>query len=172
MPYVYSNNYHSAYTNTIPNPGGENEIIMFKSCFPNSEVGTSINDEKAIYNHIKLYFAAHPNKLFVLITSPGTAHVSSYKLTQELCNWLVDKNGWLNGYKGKNVFVFDFYGVLSELNSHHRYYNGQIEHVYATNYDGISPYHDGDDHPNAIGNQKATTEFISLLNIAYNRWKT
>jgi hypothetical protein len=68
--------------------------------------------------------------------------------------------------------VFDFYGVLSETSSHHRYYNGQIQHVYSTYYDGISPYHDGDDHPNAIGNQKATTEFISLLNIAYNKWKT
>ena len=172
MPYVYQNNHHSAYTNTISDPGGENEIIMFKSCFPNSEVGDSINDEKAIYNSIKGYFAAHPNKLFVLITPPGETDVSSYQLTKQLCNWLVDKNGWLNGYTGKNVMVFDFYGVLSETSSHHRYYNGQIQHIYSTYYDGISPYHDGDDHPNAIGNQKATTEFISLLNIAYNRWKT
>lgn len=171
MPNVYRNNYHSAYTNTIANPGGENEIIMFKSCFPNSEVGSSIDDEKAIYNSLKTYFAAHPNKLFVLITPPGETQVSSYKLTKDLCNWLVDKNGWLKGYTGKNVLVYDFYGVLSETNSHHRYYNGVIQHVYASDYDGVSPYHDGDDHPNAIGNQKATNEFITLLNIAYNRWK-
>jgi methionine-rich copper-binding protein CopC len=171
MPYVYQNNYHSAYTNTISNPGGENEIIMFKSCFPNSEVGTSIDDEKTIYNSLKAYFAAHSNKLFVLITPPGESQVSSYRLTKELCNWLVDKNGWLNGYTGKNVLVYDFYGVLSETNSHHRYYNGLIQHVYAEDYDGLSPYHNGDDHPNALGNQKATNEFITLLNIAYNLWK-
>lgn len=171
MPYVYKNNYHSAYTDTIANPGGENEIIMFKSCFPNSEVGSSINDEKAIYNSLKTYFAAHPNKLFVLITPPGEAQVGSYKLTKDLCSWLVDKDGWLKGYTGKNVLVYDFYGVLSETNSHHRYYNGVIQHVYASDYDGKSPYHDGDDHPNALGNQKATNEFIPLLNIAYNRWK-
>lgn len=171
MPYVYRNNEHSAYTNTIANPGGENEIIMFKSCFPLSDVGSSISDEKAIYNRIKTYFAAHPNKLFVLITPPGTTNVPSYGLTKTLCNWLVDKNGWLNGYTGKNIMVFDFYCVLSEVNSHHRYYNGQIQHVYASNYDGHSPYHDGDDHPNAAGNQKATNEFIKLLNIAYHNWK-
>ncbi len=173
MPYVYANNQHSAYTNTISNPGGENEIIMFKSCYPLSEVGSSINDEKAIYNSLKDYFAAHPNKLFVLITPPGETNVASYQLTRELCNWLVDKeNGWLAGYTGKNVMVFDFYGVLSETNSHHRYTSGSIEHIYASDYDGNSPYHNGDDHPNAIGNQKATDEFIPLLNIAYNQWKS
>lgn len=171
MPYVYGNNQHYSYTNTISNPGGENDIIMFKSCYPNSEVGDSISDEKAIYNQIKNYFAAHPKKLFVLITPPGTQHVSSYRLTQSLCNWLVSKDGWLKGYTGKNIMVFDLYGVLSEANSHHRYHNGVIQHVYASNYDGISPYHSGDDHPNAMGNQKATNEFISLLNIAYHVWK-
>jgi len=172
MPYIYNNDYHSAYTNTISNPGGENEIIMFKSCYPLSEVGTSIDDEKAIYNSLKAYFAAHPDKLFVLITPPGEATVTSYQLTRELCDWLVDKdNGWLAGYTGKNVFVFDFYGVLSETNSHHRWNNGQIEHVYASDYDGVSPYHNGDDHPNVTGNQKATNEFVTLLNYAYNQWK-
>jgi hypothetical protein len=47
-----------------------------------------------------------------------------------------------------------------------------VEHVYATNYDGNSPYHNADDHPNTLGNQKATVEFIKLLNYAYNLWKT
>ena len=162
------------YSRLAADPGGENEIIMFKSCYPCSEVGDSLADEKAIYNSLKTYFAAHPEKLFILITPPGKIHVDSYQLTRELCNWLVDKdNGWLKGYNGKNVFAFDFYGVLSEVNSHHRYVAGSdsIEHVYAAIYDGNSPYHDGDDHPNAAGNQKASSEFVNLLNIVYNRWK-
>jgi hypothetical protein len=173
MYYVNRSNYNSAYQNIIPNPGGQNQIIMIKSCFPNSEVGDSIGDEKAIYNRIKTYFAAHPEKLFVLITPPGETQVDSYRLTKLLCNWLVDKkNGWLKGYKGKNVMVFDFYGVLSETNSHHRWVNNNVQYVYASNYDGVSPYHDGDDHPNISGNRKATSEFIKLLNYAYNVWKT
>ena len=71
MPYVYDNDYHSAYTNTIANPGRENEIMMSKSCYPLSEVGSSIDDEKIIYNRQKSYFAAHQDKMFVLITPPG-----------------------------------------------------------------------------------------------------
>lgn len=171
MPYVYKNNLHSAYQNIIANPGGENEIIMFKSCFPMSEVGNSITDEKTVYNNIKSYFASHQNKLFVLITPPGETDVESYTKTRELCNWLVDtENGWLKGYTGKNILVFDFYGVLSETGSHHRVVGDHVEHLYASNYDGTSPYHDGDDHPNSQGNQKATNEFIPLLNYAYNVW--
>lgn len=172
MPYVYANNYHSAYSNNIANPGGENQIIMFKSCYPLSEVGNSIDDEKNIYNSLLPYFAAHQNKLFVLITPPGETKVESYIKTRELSNWLVDtNNGWLKNYSGKNVCVFDFYGVLSETGSHHRVVADHVEHVYASNYDGVSPYHNGDDHPNSVGNQKATTEFLPLLNYAYNVWK-
>lgn len=173
MPYVYADNSHYAYTNVISDPGGENDIIMFKSCFPNSEVGGGIDDEKAIYNSLLSYFAAHTDKLFILITPPGETVVSSYVLTKQLCDWLVDEqNGWLAGYTGRNVAVFDFYGVLSETDSHHRIFNNGIQHVYSPSYDGTSPYHDsGNDHPNATGNQKATAEYLPLLNYFYNRWK-
>ena len=29
---------------------------------------------------------------------------------------------------------------------------------------------DGDEHPNQTGNQKATGEFVNMLNIFYNQW--
>ncbi len=35
---------HSSYTRTLADPGGENEIILFKSCFPNSALEGSPND--------------------------------------------------------------------------------------------------------------------------------
>jgi len=173
MPYVYASNFHSDYTtNIMAEPSGGNEVIMFKSCYPLSEVGTSIDDEKVIYNSLLTYFAAHLDKLFVLITPPGETAVSSYLLTRDLCNWLVDKNsGWLKDYAYDNVVVYDFYCTLSETDSHHRVNDGAIEYVYDSSYDGNSPYHDGDNHPNSTGNQKATDEFIPLLNYYYNRWK-
>jgi hypothetical protein len=173
MPYLYANNLLSdGRTNAIANPGGENEIIMFKSCYPNSEVGSSIDDEKAIYNNLLTYFQNHTDKLFVLITPPGETQVSSSALTKELCNWLVDReNGWLKNYTHKNVAVFDFYCVLSETDSHHRINNGVIEYSYDPSYNGTSPYHSGDDHPTAEGNQKATAEFLPLLNYYYDQWK-
>ena len=114
----------------------------------------------------------HQDKLFILIIPPGETVVDSYLLTKELNEWLVDEdNGWLKDYAHNNVGVFDFYCVLSEANSHHRITNGQLEYVYAADYDGNSPYHDGDDHPNSTGNQKSTDELIPLLNYYYNRWK-
>lgn len=172
MPYVYANNFMGTYSNTIADPQTENTIIMFKSCYPLSEVGTSIDDEKAIYNSLLSYFATHTNKLFILITPPGTISVTSYALTKQLCDWLVDEqNGWLKDYPYNNVGVFDFYGVLSETNSHHRVIENRIEHVYAYNYDGVSPYHSGDNHPTSAGNQKATEEYLPLLNYYYNRWQ-
>jgi hypothetical protein len=57
MPFVYDNNSHYLHTNTITDPVGENIILMFKSCFPNSEVGSSIEDEKALYNDLLPYFS-------------------------------------------------------------------------------------------------------------------
>lgn len=173
MPYVYDNSAHYAYSNTIADPGGENEIMMFKSCYPLSEVGSGIEDEKALYDDLLDYFALHTDKLFVLVTPPGERVVSSYELTRDLGNWLVDaETGWLSGYPHHNVAVFDFYCVLSEVDSHHTIVNGEWVHEYCPTYDGVSPYHDsGDNHPNTAGNQKATIEFVPLLNYYYNRWQ-
>ena len=173
MPYVYATASHETWNhNDIAQPSGENEIIMFKSCYPLSEVGDSINDEKAVYSGLLSYFAAHQDKLFVLVTPPGVTNVSSSALTQELCDWLVNReSGWLKDYAHKNVLVYDFYCTLSETFSHHTVTDGSETHVWDKSYDGASPYHDGDDHPNETGTQKATAEFIPLLNAAYNNWK-
>ena len=108
----------------------------------------------------------------MLVTPPGVTNVSSSALTQELCDWLVNReSGWLKDYAHKNVLVYDFYCTLSETFSHHTVTDGSETHVWDKSYDGASPYHDGDDHPNETGNQKATAEFIPLLNAAYNNWK-
>jgi hypothetical protein len=173
MNAVYTTDSMHATYSPITNPGGENDIIMFKSCYPLSEVGDSIDDEKAIYNEILSYFELHPDKLFILVTPPGESTVSSYVNTHELCQWLVDEeNGWLAAYPLDNVGVFDFYCVLSELDSRHTVENGQLVYSYAADYDGVSPFHDGgNNHPNAAGNQKSTDEFVPLLNRLYNRWK-
>ncbi|MBB6479269.1 fibronectin type III domain-containing protein [Spirochaeta isovalerica] len=173
MNSVYtSNSQYSSYT-SISDPGGENSIIMFKSCYPNSEVGSSIDDEKAIYNSLLPYFASHTEKLFILITPPGETDVTSYILTKELNQWLVNMDtGWLSSYSEKNVAVFDFYCVLSENDSHHTVENDEIVYIYSDDYDGKSPYHNNyDDHPNNIGNQKSSAELLPLLNYFYNRWK-
>lgn len=177
MPYVYANNENYDYTNVIANPGGENGIIMFKSCYPNSDVGNSIDDEKLIYNSLLDYFGLHEDKLFILVVPPPMIVIDSAPLTRELANWLSDyEKGWLAGYGKNNVRVFDYYNVLTDPNNHHYVLNSRIRHIVSNNpVDAANPdelyYPTSDNHPNPQGHQKATGEFLPLLNAYYHMWK-
>lgn len=106
---------HSPYTRTLDNPGGENEIIMFKSCFPNSALSGSPDDPpspdgwltvghaKYVYNELLLYFREHPDKLFVIITAPPLSDPTYAANARAFNQWLM--NDWLieNNYPLKNV---------------------------------------------------------------------
>ena len=81
---------HSSYSRLSDalNPGGENTIIMFKSCFPNSNLagnpddppaasadnysGLSVANAKRIYIDLLGYFGTRPDKLFVVITAASS----------------------------------------------------------------------------------------------------
>jgi len=172
---------HSGYTRTLEDPGGENQIIMFKSCFPNSALTGSPNDPpgsyeelsvggaKYVYNQLLEYFASRPDKLFVAITAPPLSEGSYARNARAFNLWLL--NDWLEeaDYELNNVAVFDFYNILSDPNAHHRYHDGRIEHVQGAR-DTLA-YPSGDDHPSEQGSRKATEEFIPLLNIFYQRWQ-
>jgi hypothetical protein len=126
------------YSRLATDPGGQNTIIIFKSCFPNSHIGGNPNDPpkkganplrgqdcnsaymkvanvKGIYNDLLAYFKTRRDKLFILISSPplvegGTdaAHAANARAVH---TWLV--KSWLKNYPYKNVAVFDFYNVLT-----------------------------------------------------------
>lgn len=199
---------HSSYTrlSSDPDPSNENTIIMFKSCFLNSAISGNPSDAaktgsnplrgqgagstmtvanvKGIYNDILTYFAAHQDKLFVLIVTPPLAE-SATDVTQAanaraVANWLVNK--WLENYPYKNVALFDFYNVLtsnggsSDTNdlgqsrgNHHRWWNGHIQHSQTASSNFLA-YPTGDSHPSSAGNRKATGEFVPLLDYYYQRW--
>ncbi len=170
MPSVYSKIDTETAHNTIGAGSGENTVIMFKSCFPNSDVGNSIDDEKAIYESLLEYFSQHPNKMFVLITPPPKQHISHPKKTRELADYLVDKNGWLENYAGNNVYVFDLYNVLTSPDNHHMLVNGVEEHIVASPNNTLYYDSGGDDHPSAQGNIKAAEEFVPLLLYWYDQF--
>jgi hypothetical protein len=176
---------NSDYTRNLSDPGGENEIIMFKSCFPNSNLDGNPDDPpqegldftvgnaKYIYNDLLNYFRTRPDKLFVVITAPPVQDPTYADNARAFNLWLVQD--WLreNNYPYNNVAVFDFYNVLTHPDNHHRYRDGQIEYV--TNHGDNTSYYPSsgdDDHPNAKGSRKATEEFIPLLNIFYHRWQS
>ncbi len=170
----------SPYSRLSQNPGGENEIVMFKSCFPNSNLGGSPNDPpaqgqnllrgqpageevqtvqnaKGIYNDLLGYFATRQDKLFIVVTAPplieSETTPEAAANARALNSWLV--NDWLAGYPHQNVAVFDFFNVLTS--------NGGSGN--------FSAYGSEDSHPTAAGEQKATAEFIKLLNADYHAWK-
>lgn len=168
MSLVYAEKSNTVAENTVLPVPGDNSIVMFKSCFPNSEVGDSIQDEQEIYRSLLSYFAAHPDKMFVLVTSPPMSHLSTPRLTRQIASWLTDRqSGWLKDYEGHNVYVFDFYNVLTHPDAHHQMLDGQEKHVVVPEKDTLYYDSNGDDHPNEQGSQKATREFISLLSVWY-----
>ena len=191
---LYANtDIESGYARTLTTPGGENTVVMFKSCFPNSAVGGSAGDAippigsnplkgngmsdltvgnaKGVYLDLLEYFKTHPDKLFVLVVSPplrsADTNASDAANARTLANWLVSPDGLLKGYSAGNVFVFDYYTVLT--GGHHRIVSGAVEHSAGpSNY---SAFPTGDSHPSAAGDAIATTEFVPMLNAAYNAWR-
>lgn len=185
-------------------PAGENRIVLFKSCFPNSSLQGSpldavpaidanplrgqdadssqltVANAKGIYADLLQYFRTRPDKLFVVITAPPLQDGTWAANARALNEWLV--NDWLAGYPLSNVAVFDFYNVLTsnagsaDVNdldhsdgNHHRVWGGLVQHQRTLAQD-TSAYPSGDDHPSRAGNQKATGEFVRLLNVYYHRW--
>jgi hypothetical protein len=175
---------HAAYTRTLGDPGGENEIVLFKSCFPNSNLTGnptdpaspgeeySVGHAKYVYNEILQYFATRPDKLFVVITAPPVQDPTYAENARAFNTWLVED--WLqeNEYPYNNVAVFDFYNVLTGPDNHHRYQEGAVEHVWVEGRNtSYYPSSADDDHPSAAGDRKATQEFVPLLNLFYQRWQ-
>jgi hypothetical protein len=199
---------YGSWSRLASDPGGQNEIILFKSCFPNSNLygnpqdppyaepndwEYSVANAKAVYNNLLTYFASRQDKLFVVITAPPLS-LSDYPYDPDLSaaaraantrafnNWLIFN--WLSGYAHQNVAVFDYYNVLTSnggtvnindagqsSGNHHRWWNGAIQHVHGLN-NNFAAYPSGDSHPTTAGHQKGTSEFVSLLNIYYHRWKS
>jgi len=174
---------NASYTRTLQDPGGENQIVMFKSCFPNSILEGNPNDlpapgdsltvsnAKYIYNELLKYFITRPDKLFVVITAPPVQDSTFAENARAFNNWLMQN--WLseNNYPYDNVAVFDFYNVLTHSDNHHRFWDGRVEYLNSQGRNTLF-YPSEDDHPNPAGSQKATEEFVPLLNVFYHRWKS
>ncbi|MCX5977423.1 MAG: S-layer homology domain-containing protein, partial [Coprothermobacterota bacterium] len=118
-----------------PDPAGENRVILFKSCFPNSALQGSADDPvppiennplrgqdssspyhtlanvKGIYLDLLKCFAQYPDKLFVAITAPPLSDSTYAANARALNQWLMDD--WLKDYSYRNVAVLDFYNLLT-----------------------------------------------------------
>ncbi|HEY88414.1 MAG TPA: hypothetical protein G4N98_01590 [Thermoflexia bacterium] len=179
-----------AWSRLATDPGGENEIIMFKSCYPNSDLygnpGDPPLDEpndqytvanaKAVYNELLTYFETRLDKLFVVITAPPMAEVSyvindvSTPAADRAANarafnaWLV--NDWLDGYAHDNVALFDFYNVLTSNGSLSRVDDTSTReepHDYDLRPDGNHHYWNGSEivHSQTVANNFSAYPYFS-----------
>ncbi len=172
--------------------GRKNDIIVFKSCFPNNlflgkgtAPGNPNGPERTVWNAKAAYaalleeFGKHPSTLFVAVTAPPMSNVipaeplwkvilrqllnktypdvtKSGPLAREFNNWLKANDGWLEGYEGHNVAVFDYYDILTG--------NGRSNFTaYPTGDQGQ------DSHPSMDGNAEAAKQFIPFLNAVVRR---
>ncbi len=124
-------------------------------------------------------FARHPDVLFVFVTTPplappapepawkwlaksvlGKAHSGEKSVAQgerarRFAEWSASPDGWLAGYAGKNVVVFDYYRILTG--------DGRSNLL-------VYPTGGGhDSHPSGPGQKQAAAAFVSLLNGAVRR---
>lgn len=117
--------------------GKENEIIVFKSCYPNTKFKGNPSDKantdsnpprnfsadsefhtianaKRTYNDILNYCKSRPDKFFVFVTPPPRLELpENGRIARGFATWL--NNDWLkeSSYQLNNVMVFDLYNVLT-----------------------------------------------------------
>jgi hypothetical protein len=161
--------------------GRKNDIIAFKSCYPNNdftgpgvEPGDPEGEEKTVanakaaYRALLPYFSIRPQVLFVAFTAPPRAEPkkglkdrlkgalgsgpSAADYAREFNTWLADReNGWLAGYEPSNVVVFDYYDILTDGRG---------------NWSAYPTGGGRDSHPSREGNAKAAAAFVPFLNAA------
>lgn len=126
----------------------------------------TVANAKAAYRSLLPMFKEHPEVTFIAVTAPPLADRKPVgmkakikgmfagkpkhaELALAFNRWLADpQNGWLAGYDGGNVAVFDYYGVLADPETGYAAY----------------PTQDGQDsHPSSEGNGKAAEAFARFI---------
>jgi hypothetical protein len=145
----------------------ENDIIMFKPCFPNSDIaaegtppGNPYEEDRTIWNYKSVFdnlverFSKAPGKLFIYVTAPplvpGETSAENAARTREFNNWV--KSDFVAEYKKRtnleNFRVFDLFDILADSSNY-------LKSDYRRS--------DTNSHPNAAGSRKATGHFLQFL---------
>lgn len=146
--------------------GKTNDIVMFKSCFPNSNIladgqsGNTISRYKEIFNGLKSAFSSRPNTLFIYLTSPplhpDSTNSENAARAREFNRWI--KSDFVTEYTAEtglsNLLAFDLHKILADETG-----------VLKPDYRGpIS----GDSHPNIEGYQAGAVAFMEYFRPAWD----
>lgn len=133
----------------------------------------TIANAQAAYRSLLPHLAAHPEVLFVAFTAPPQAEPKPVgikqklkfafggkpdhaKLARRFNDWMVDPQaGWLGGYEGGNVVVFDYYDLLTDHG--------------ASDWSAYPSREGRDSHPNPQGTAAAAEAFVPFIQEALGR---
>lgn len=127
-------------------------IIVFKSCFPASDITSDemLEQYKAEYTKLYYIYTKYPNKLFVPLSTPPLlkSHTTTEAAQRALNfeDWLV--NEYKNGYSGNNLAPFKLHSLLSDS-------EGYLASDFISSQD--------DDHPNAHAGEVVGPALVSHL---------
>ncbi len=173
MPQILS---FKAHPNQYRTDSVTNNIVMFKSCFPNSDIVSdgpepgdpavptrTIANYKALFGELKKEFAKYPNTLFIYLTAPPLVPESTTpenaRRARAFNTWAV--NEFVTAYRqetGLNNFAaFDLFAVLADSDN-------VLKVEYRQNIEG-------DSHPNTKGSRAAAEAFLRAFDPLWENWQ-
>ena len=157
-----------AHPNQYRSDNITNDIVMFKSCFPNSDIVSdgaepgdpsvpvrTIANYKALFAQLKQEFARYPNTLFIYLTAPPLVPESTTPenagRARSFNAWMV--NEFVPAYRKEtgldNFAAFDLFGVLAGADN-------VLKVEYRQNIAG-------DSHPNTKASRTAVEAFLRFF---------
>jgi len=132
----------------------QHRVLIFKSCFPNSAIkdDAALGGRKALYLKMRDAVDEHPDRLFILLTTPPLhpkeTTPSEAEHARVLARWL-SSEAFLGGRP--NLRVFDFFDLLADPGTH------MLKGEYQLKGDS------GDSHPNAKANESVGPLLVDFL---------
>ena len=153
-----------------------NDIVMFKSCFPNSNIqsegsdpGDPVSGERTTANYKAAFLkiadeiSKYPDKLYIYVTSPPLVtektNPNNASRAKSFNNWLITE--YLPEYEKttglSNLVIFDLFEVLADENGYLKKSYRRVEQ--------------GDSHPNVEANRVAAAKFMEFFRPVWESWQ-
>lgn len=140
----------------------QHEVLILKSCYPNSKIASdeALARLKALYLQMRAAMDQHPDRLFILLTTPPVHPAATTPeeaaRARALARWLASDE-FVKGHP--NVFVFDLFDLLADP---------------AT--DMLRPAYQHasqppDSHPNALANRTIGPLFVEFVDMAVQTYR-
>ena len=142
----------------------QHEVIVYKSCFPASAIGTAedLEKSKAYYRQMLGTIDQQPDKVFILLTQPPLipreTNPDQAARARALANWIMSdefKQG------RANLFTFDLFGLLAEDKATAPDYN-MLRAAYRT---------DVDSHPTEVANRAIAPQLVQFVTQTIEQFK-